>query len=104
MRPLRVGAASVLSALALSACLPAPQAFDPARLPDPADLGAKNAAMEWWYVSGYLPESGLAFHWAQFKVNYRGIPYHAGHVAVTDLRTGQLNFYENDAQQTLALS
>ena len=24
--------------------------------------------MEWWYVSGYLPEPKLAFHWAQFKV------------------------------------
>jgi len=97
MRPLTLAAAA-LSALVLSSCLPAPQAFDPARLPDPADLGARNAATEWWYVSGYLPESGLAFHWAQFKVNYRGIPYHAGHVAVTDLRTGRLTFIENDAQ------
>ncbi|MDL2343221.1 lipocalin family protein [Deinococcus sp. MIMF12] len=99
MRLHHVGAAAFLPALR-SACLPTPQAFDPARLPAPADLGAKNAATEWWYVSGHLPESGLAFHWAQFKVNYRGIPYHAGHVAVTDLRTGQLNFYENGAQQT----
>ncbi|MBB5232836.1 lipocalin family protein [Deinococcus budaensis] len=98
MRPLRVGAASVLAALVLSSCLPAPQAFDPARLPEARDLGAKNAPMEWWYVSGYLPGSGLAFHWAQFKVNYRGIPYHAGHVAITDLKTGRLTFIENDAQ------
>ncbi|WP_102125467.1 lipocalin family protein [Deinococcus planocerae] len=100
MRLLSLGAAALVSASLFTSCLPAPQAFDPNRLPDPADLGARNAATEWWYVSGYLPESGLAFHWAQFKVNYRGIPYHAGHVAVTDLRTGKLNFLENEAQRT----
>jgi predicted secreted hydrolase len=99
MRLLKAGAVALVSASLLTSCLPAPQAFDPARLPDPGDLGSRNAATEWYYVSGYLPDSGLAFHWAQFKVNYRGIPYHAGHVAVVDLRTGKLNFYENESQR-----
>lgn len=97
MRPLR-GAVPLLLGLCLSACVPAPQAFDPAQLPSATDLGAKNAATEWWYVSGYLPDSGLAFHWAQFKVNFRGLPYHAGHLALTDLRGDQLSLSENSSQ------
>lgn len=92
-------ALALLSVTLLSSCLPAPQAFDPARQPGPNDLGAQNAATEWWYVSGFLPESGLAFHWAQFKVNYRGIPYHAGHLAIADLRNNKLSLFENESQQ-----
>lgn len=99
MRPLKAGAAALVSALLFTSCLPAPQAFDPSRLPDANDLSSKNAATEWYYVSGYLPESGLAFHWAQFKVNYRGIPYNAGHLAIADLRAGTLKLYENNSQQ-----
>ncbi|GAA5532659.1 hypothetical protein Dalu01_01048 [Deinococcus aluminii] len=99
MRLLKAGLTAFVSASLLSSCLPAPQSFDPARLPDPADLSSRNAATEWYYVSGYLPESGLAFHWAQFKVNYKGLPYHAGHVAVADLRTGKLKFFENESQR-----
>lgn len=98
MRRLTLGAAALVSVSFLTSCLPRPQAFDPNRLPDPADLSSRNAATEWYYVSGYLPESGLAFHWAQFKVNYRGIPYNAGHLAVADLRAGKLNLYENTSQ------
>jgi predicted secreted hydrolase len=82
----------------LSACLPRATAFDPARMPDPQALGPNNAATEWWYVSGYLPETGQAFHWAQFKVNYKGIPYFASHIAVADLKTGKLNFLEEGRQ------
>ncbi|PNY83136.1 carotenoid 1,2-hydratase [Deinococcus koreensis] len=88
----------LLSGLLMTACMPAPLAFDPNRMPAPDALGPNNAATEWWYVSGVLPESGLAFHWAQFKVNYRGLPYYASHVAVTDLRGSPLNFVENDVQ------
>ncbi|WP_216317624.1 lipocalin family protein [Deinococcus aestuarii] len=98
MRLLSGGVVALVSVSLFTSCLPRPQAFDPARLPDPADLSSRNAATEWYYVSGYLPESGLAFHWAQFKVNYRGIPYHAGHLAVADLRAGKLNLYENTSQ------
>lgn len=97
MRLLTAGVTALACASRLSSCLPAPQAFGPAGLIDPADLGARNAATEWWCVPGYLPGSGLPFHWAQFKVSCRGLPYHAGHVAVTDLSTGRLTVLENDA-------
>lgn len=82
--------------LALGACAPA-AAFDPTTLPAAADLGPKPAQTEWWYVSGYLPESGVAFHWAQFKVNYQGIAYYASNLAVTDLRAGRLDFHEQNS-------
>ncbi|BDP41570.1 hypothetical protein DAETH_15390 [Deinococcus aetherius] len=98
MRRLTLAAAALVSASLFTSCVPSAERFDPARLPDPADLSSRNAATEWYYVSGYLPESGLAFHWAQFKVNYRGIPYQAGHLAVADLRTGKFNVYENNSQ------
>ncbi|AWN23212.1 carotenoid 1,2-hydratase [Deinococcus irradiatisoli] len=88
----------LLAPLLLTACVPRAVAFDPARLPDPAALGPNNAATEWWYVSGYLPETKQAFHWAQFKVNYKGVPYFASHLAVTDLNTGKLTFLEEGRQ------
>ena len=84
--------------LALAACAPRTEPFDPNRSLDPKDLGAKPAGIEWWYVSASLPESGLAFHWAQFKVVYRGLLLHAGHVAVTNLNEGTVNFVENRSQ------
>ncbi|GGM05092.1 lipocalin family protein [Deinococcus aerophilus] len=99
MNPMRFAAALVCGSVFLTACLPAPLAFDPAQLPAASDLGARNAGTEWWYVSGVLPDSGLAFHWAQFKVNYRGLPYHASHIAVTDLRNNRLYFVENGDQK-----
>lgn len=93
-------ALALLSATLFTSCLPRPEAFDPNRQPQPSDFGPHNVATEWWYVSGYLPESGLAFHWAQFKVNYRGIPYHAGHLAIADLRANTLKLFENGSQST----
>ncbi|GAA4021146.1 lipocalin family protein [Deinococcus rubellus] len=87
-----------LAPVLLTACVPRAVAFDPARIPDPAALGPNNAATEWWYVSGYLPDTQQAFHWAQFKVNYKGIPYFAAHLAITDLNTGKLTFLEEGRQ------
>lgn len=98
MDKLRLAAALMVSGTLLTACVPAPLAFDPAQMPVANDLGARNAGTEWWYVSGVLPEAGLAFHWAQFKVNYRGVLYHASHVAITDLRNDKLYFVENGNQ------
>ncbi len=94
--------------IALTGCLPTLQAVDPDRLPAADNWGPNNSPLEWWYVSGYLPEEGLAFHWALFKAyapqNWQiGIinpaiffpgPYHASHIAVTDLRTNQKHFEE----------
>lgn len=99
MDKLRLGAALITGALLFTACVPAPMAFDPANIPAAGDLGAKNAGTEWWYVSGVLPDSELAFHWAQFKVNYRGALYHASHIAITDLKTNKLYFVENGDQK-----
>lgn len=82
----------------LAGCAPAVTAFDPAARLDPADFGPQRANTEWWYASGYLPESGVSFHWAQFKVNYKGLVYYASHVAVTDLNTGKLTFVEQNSQ------
>ncbi|WP_161882134.1 lipocalin family protein [Deinococcus alpinitundrae] len=87
-----------LAPVLLTACVPRAVAFDPDRMPDPAALGPNNAATEWWYVSGYLPDTRQAFHWAQFKVNYKGIPYFAAHLAITDLTTGKLTFLEEGRQ------
>ncbi|MBI3962685.1 MAG: carotenoid 1,2-hydratase [Deinococcus sp.] len=98
----------LLACLALTACLPQLDGVDPARLPEPSDWGPNPAPTEWWYVSSYLPEANLAFHWALFKAypppDYwvGGLPiallfpgpFHAAHLAVTDLATGQLLFQE----------
>lgn len=90
----------LLLSAALSACAPAPAPFDPSFTPSATDFGPQNAALEWWYVSGFLPDSELAFHWAQFKVNYRGVPFLTSHLAVTDLRTGELRFSEQNTGTT----
>lgn len=87
-----------LAPIVLTACVPRAVAFDPAKMPDPAALGPNNAATEWWYVSGYLPDTKQAFHWAQFKVNYKGIPFFAAHLAMTDLTTGKVTFTEEGRQ------
>ncbi len=87
-----------LAPVLLTACVPRAVAFDAARTPDPAALGPNNAATEWWYVSGYLPDTRQAFHWAQFKVNYKGLAYFAAHLAITDLNTGKLTFLEEGRQ------
>ncbi|MCS7058867.1 MAG: carotenoid 1,2-hydratase [Meiothermus sp.] len=98
----------MLALLLLTGCLPALQGVDPERLPSPDSWGPHNAPLEWWYVSAYLPEAGLAFHWAFFKAyvpqNWRlgplppallfPGPYHASHIAITDLRADQKRFEE----------
>ena len=99
MRPL------LLLALFLSACAPSLLPFDPGRLPDPADWDPKPAPLEWWYASGHLGQ--YAFHFAFFKAypprDYQGMgllgwlfpgPFHAVHLALTDLRTGERTFLE----------
>ena len=94
--------------LLLTACLPGLQAVDPNRTPTADNWGPNPSPLEWWYVSGYLPEEGLAFHWALFKAYapqnlqvgfiqaarlFPG-PYHASHIALTDLRSNQKLFQE----------
>ncbi|PYE56201.1 lipocalin family protein [Deinococcus yavapaiensis] len=93
---MRLVFAAILT-LSLAACAPRATApFDPNRALNPDDFGPQPARVEWWYVSGYLPDDAIAFHWAQFKVTARGIPYTASHVAVTDLRTDRLSFQEQN--------
>ncbi|WP_027882810.1 lipocalin family protein [Meiothermus rufus] len=94
--------------VALAGCLPRLQGVDPTRLPSPEAWGPHSAPLEWWYVSGYLPENGLAFHWAFFKAYapqdwqwglfrpaflFPG-PYHASHIAITDLWADRTHFEE----------
>ncbi len=94
--------------MVLTGCLPTLKAVDPNRIPSADNWGPNNSPLEWWYVSGYLPEEGLAFHWALFKAYapqnaqigflnpalfFPG-PYHASHIAVTDLRANQKLFDE----------
>jgi predicted secreted hydrolase len=96
----RVWGAVVVGSLLLSSCLPAAQKFNFEQSPDPLEWGPKPAQMEWWYLSSYMPEEQLSFHWAFFKVNAKGTPYYAGHIAVSDLKTGQVKFVENPYQTT----
>lgn len=89
----------VLAALLLSGCAPVQTVVNPAQLPATTEYGAHANPMEWWYVSAYLPAEGLALHWAQFRVQDSRVPVPLmiSHVAVTDLRTGQLTFLEQPA-------
>ncbi len=94
--------------LLLGGCLPRLETFDPQRQPDPAYWGPHAAPVEWWYISSYLSEEGLAFHWALFKgypttrYSLAGVPlgiffpgpYHASHIALTDLRANSKIFEE----------
>jgi len=92
--------------LLIAGCLPRLENVDPSRPPDASNWGPNPVPVEWWYVSGYLPEEGLAFHWAMFKGYFTremgGIPlgvlfpgpFHASHLALTDLRTDQKFFDE----------
>ena len=95
---MRLKVIPVLAAL-LSGCAPVQTVVNPAQLPPATDFGAHANPMEWWYVSAYLPAEGLALHWAQFRVQDRRVPVPLmiSHVAVTDLRTGQLTFLEQPA-------
>lgn len=89
----------VLAALLLSGCAPVQTVVNPAQLPAATDFGAHANPMEWWYVSAYLPAEGLALHWAQFRVQDSRVPVPLmiSHVAVSDLRAGQLTFLEQPA-------
>lgn len=94
--------------LLLTGCLPSLQRVDADKPPSPDNWGPNPVPLEWWYVSAYLPGENLAFHWAMFKAyapqDYRiGIfqpalffpgPYHASHIAVTDLKANQKVFQE----------
>ncbi|HGY10392.1 MAG TPA: carotenoid 1,2-hydratase [Oceanithermus profundus] len=95
-------------ALLLTACAPRLQGVDPSHPPRPDQWDPQPAPVEWWYVSAYLPESDLAFHWAFFKYyapeGYRvlGLPARAlfpyafasQHLALTDLRADRFRFLE----------
>ncbi|GEM90451.1 lipocalin-like domain-containing protein [Oceanithermus desulfurans] len=94
--------------LSLVACAPRLQGVDPSRPPSPEQWDPQPAPIEWWYVSAYLPEQGLAFHWAFFKYyapeGYRVLglparavfpyPFASEHLAVTDLRADRFTFRE----------
>ncbi len=100
--------AALLTLFLLGGCAPRLVGVDPARPPSPGDWGPHPAPVEWWYLSAYLPEAGLAFHWAFFKayppedwrvlgVSARALypyPIHAVHLAITDLRTGRRRVVE----------
>jgi predicted secreted hydrolase len=101
-----------LLAFLLAACAPALLGVDPARLPDPGDWDPRPAPLEWWYASGWVYP--YAFHFAFFKAyappSYRilGLPgslfgaFHAAHLALTDLRTGERRFLEVSDQDLFA--
>ncbi|MGQ9691864.1 MAG: lipocalin family protein [Thermaceae bacterium] len=88
--------------LLLMACAPTLLTFDPLRLPDPSDWDPRPAPLEWWYASGWV--GAYAFHFAFFKAYpprdysvpawFLGGPFHAVHLALTDLATGKRTFLE----------
>ncbi len=90
--------------LLLAACAPRLVGVDPKVLPSPADWDPKPAPLEWWYASGWVEP--YAFHFAFFKaypppgfrlgplpLDLLG-PFHAAHLALTHLRTGERIFLE----------
>lgn len=99
-------------ALVLAACAPVLIGVDPGRLPHPQDWDPKPAQVEWWYASGWAEP--YAFHFAFFKAyappGFRILglpgsffgPFHAAHLALTDLRTGERVFLEVSDQDLLA--
>lgn len=100
MRPFQ----TIWLTLLLAACAPALLIVDPGRLPRPQDWDPKSAQLEWWHASGWVEP--YAFHFAFFKAyappSYRILglpgslfgPFHAAHLALTDLRTGKRCFLE----------
>lgn len=95
MRTLLLGMTGM--SLLLAACAPRVQTtVDPVNLPAATDFGPHQSPIEWWYVSSYLPAEGLAFHWAQFQVLTSQVPFPimVSHLAITDLKTGKVNFIE----------
>ena len=89
-------------------CAPRLSGVDPKHLPSPQDWDPQPSPIEWWYVSAYLPEDKVAFHWAFFKYyvpeHYRfwGIParkvfpypFASTHLAITDLAEDEFRFSE----------
>jgi len=99
---------ALLGVLLLTGCLPSLQGVDANKPPSPTNWGPNPVPLEWWYISAYIPEENLAFHWAMFKVYtpqdyhigffqpalfFPG-PYHASHIAITDLKENQKTFLE----------
>jgi predicted secreted hydrolase len=92
----------------LSACLPQLQGYRADYTPTGETWAPQVSPLEWWYVSGYLPEEKLSFHWAMFKgytppeFRVSGIPvayvlpgpFYASHIVLTDLDTNQKVFDE----------
>ncbi len=94
--------------LFLASCAPRLSGVNPAEPPRPDMWDPQPAPIEWWYVSAYLPDDDLAFHWAFFKYyvpeSYRVMglparavfpyPFASEHLAVTDLRADRFTFVE----------
>lgn len=92
----------------LSSCAPQLVGVNPNRIPDPNTWNPQPAPVEWWYVSAYLPEQKIAFHWAFFKYyapeRYRFLglparnvfpyPFASAHLALTDLAADDFIFQE----------
>lgn len=82
--------------------------LDVASPPDAKDWGPHAALVEWWYVSAWDPDAGLALHWALFRawppdgVRVLGvpvsrlipIPVSMVHTAITDLENDTLQLRE----------
>ncbi len=94
--------------LLLASCAPRLSGVDPNRIPSPYTWDPQPAPVEWWYVSAYLPEQKLAFHWAFFKYyapehyqvlglparNVFPYPFASAHLALTDLAADDFTFQE----------
>ncbi len=92
----------------LAGCVPRLQGVSENVAPSPYDWNPHPAPVEWWYVSAYLPQEGLAFHWAFFKFyapagqKVAGMPARAlmpypfasVHLAITDLRSDKFTVYQ----------
>lgn len=81
---------------ALGACAPVRSpAVRYAAAPAVGDWGPHpGAPMEWWYVSGFDPEGGLAFHAAFFRARLLLGTYSLAALSVTDLATGERHLWE----------
>jgi predicted secreted hydrolase len=91
----------------------APQLEELPAVPSPYSWGPQAVNLEWWYVSSYLPQAQIAFHWAFFKLvpppalKIHGIPADLLHpspiylsqLEVTNLKTGTVRFEECDSFQ-----
>lgn len=92
----------------LSACAPRLEGVNPDAPPRAGDWNPHRAPVEWWYVSAYIPDQEIAFHWAFFRYyapeRYRVLglparaifpyPFASEHLAITDLRADRFTFKE----------